>query len=106
VSVRPASICTSYFRSPNPDPSLDGDPCCADPDTWWDVVTGRAYFLALAIVAVGLVLLTTTLASVALTGSEPEFVRRRRGAARAFTVASVVCALGVPASWPLAGGPA
>jgi hypothetical protein len=100
-----ALIYTSYFRSPNPDPSLDGDPCCAHPDTWWDVVMGGAYFLAVATVAVGLALLTTTLASVALTGTQPAFLRGRRAATRAFAAACLVCAVGVPTSWALAGGP-
>jgi hypothetical protein len=58
-----AGIYTSAFQSPNPDPALDGDPCCGHPDTWGNVIVGGIHFAALAIVALGLLTLSFILFS-------------------------------------------
>jgi hypothetical protein len=72
-----ALIATSLLRVPNADPALDGDPCCAYPDTWGDVALG-----------------VFSLAALALVGHQITVA--------ALPVASVVCAFAVPVVWAVA----
>jgi hypothetical protein len=73
-----AFIATSLLRAPNPDPMLDGDPCCPYPDSWLEVAFGTLLFIALVVVALALILLAVALSWVALTGQAPELVRRHQ----------------------------
>jgi len=86
------------FREPNPDPSLDGDPCCDHPDTWTDVAVGSVYFAATAVAALGLIGCGLMLWWAAQRGSVPPQLRRSKALRRAGVVA-LVCGVGVPASW-------
>ena len=94
-----AVIYTTYFQSPDPNQALDGDPCCAHPDTWTDVIIGGVYFSAVTVASLGFLTLGIVLGWSALRGGVPTPVRRRaRALWRAGIVASA-CALAVPASW-------
>jgi hypothetical protein len=95
-----ALIFSAAFQTPNPDPGLDGDPCCGYPDTWTDVAVGGAYFLATLIAAIGFMGAGVTCLVAAVRGRVPDRARRsvwlRRGA-----VVALGCAIAVPASWVL-----
>jgi hypothetical protein len=56
-----AGIYSSAFQHPDPNPALDGDPCCGHPDTWGDVLAGGIYFAATLSVALGLLAAAVTL---------------------------------------------
>jgi hypothetical protein len=73
-----AVIGTSLLRSPNPDPALDGDPCCWYPDNWLQVALGAFGVLALVVIALALVGLAAALLWVAVSGRSPELVRRHQ----------------------------
>ena len=75
-----AFIATSAFQSPKAAPSLDGDPCCAHPDTWGDVVVGGASFVAIGLVALAAYLGASVMLGAAVLGRVPP--RRRGGAER------------------------
>jgi hypothetical protein len=94
-----ALIATSLLRSPNPDPALDGDPCCPHPDTWGEVVLGLFSAAALAVVSLGLAVLAVAFGGVAVTGSPPMLLRRHRRKLGMLAVACVVCACAVPVVW-------
>ena len=55
-----------------PDPAgLDGDPCCAYPDTWAELVGGTVTGLAFALATVGVAIIGYQLARFALAGTAP-----------------------------------
>jgi hypothetical protein len=72
-----ALIETSAFQSPNAAPGLDGDPCCAHPDTWGDVVIGGAAFVAIGLVALAAYAGASVLLGTALLGRVPRRPSRR-----------------------------
>ena len=73
-----ALIYTSALQRPDPNPALDGDPCCAHPDSWGEVAIGGVYFIATAIAAIGLVGGGVILVWSAMGGGVPERVKRSR----------------------------
>jgi hypothetical protein len=97
-----ALVYSAALRRPNPNPRLDGDPCCGHPDTWSDVLVGGTYTIAIASVAIGLLVAGAALLRSAATGRAPGLVRRRRRFFRWYGISCVGCSIAVPLSW-LAG---
>jgi hypothetical protein len=94
-----ALLYTSELRSPDPDPRLDGDPCCGYPDTWADVAIGGVYFLVVAFVALAALGAGGILASGAILGRFPAGLRRRERLLGRLGAAAALGAVAVPASW-------
>ena len=99
-----ALLYTTAFQRPDPNPALDGDPCCGHPDTWGDVVVGSVYFAATLSAAIGLLAASTALGMHAATGKSPQLAHTRR--ARLVALYCFCCGLAVPASWVVAGSSA
>jgi hypothetical protein len=78
-----AVFAAAGLAKPNPDPALDGDPCCAHPDTWGDVAATAFFAAASSIVVLGLVGLAAILVWSAVEGGLPPAVRRSRLVRRA-----------------------
>ena len=93
-----ALVLSAALRQPNPDPSLDGEPCCAYPDTWADVAIGAGYTVATAIAAVGIIGLGVVAMTSAVQNQIPTRVRRS-GFLRWFGATALACAIAVPLSW-------
>jgi hypothetical protein len=94
-----ALIYSAALRRPNPDPRLDGDPCCGYPDTWGDVLGGGTYTIAIASVAIGLLVAGAALLRSAAKVRVPGFVRRRRRFLWWYGISCVGCSIAVPLSW-------
>ena len=99
--LMPAFISTSLLRAPNPDPALDGEPCCPYPDTWIDVALGGALVIALVLIAVGLIALAIALGGVAFTGKPPALLRRHGPKLTTAALASASCLFVAPMLWAL-----
>jgi hypothetical protein len=95
-----ALIYSSALRLPDPDPALDGDPCCGYPDTWSEVVLGGTYAVATGIAALGLITAGGLLIWSAMINGLPPRVRGSR-LLRAGGVLAVACGAAVPLSWVL-----
>jgi hypothetical protein len=63
------------LETPNPDPSLDAEPCCEYPDTWDEVHEGIAWMFGLAIVDALVVCAAGASLKWALTGRLPGWRR-------------------------------
>lgn len=96
-----AGIYTSAFQRPDPNPALDGDPCCFYPDNWGEVLIGSIYFIAILSAGLGLLAAGSALSKFGATGRLPRYARTRT--ARWLGAFSLFCAVSVPLSWVVIG---
>jgi hypothetical protein len=94
-----AALSLTAFQRPDPDPALDGDPCCWHPDTWTDVAVGGGFFAVVAFVAFAFLGASGLLVASAVLGRFPASLRGRGRMIRRLAIAAAVGAVAIPTSW-------
>jgi hypothetical protein len=94
-------LTTVLLRAPDPDPSLDGDPCCGHPDTWTDVIVGGGFFTVEAFVALTVLGGSGVMATAAILGRFPAALRGRGRVVRRIAAAAALGVVAVPATLAL-----